>query len=492
MLGPARSNPRDSRAAHRAITTAAKLAALPRAAPTMTDTPDDPRFSAPLTISELNRRARQVLERGIPLLWVAGEVSNLTRAASGHVYFTLKDDAAQARCVMFRSRAQILPWRLENGQQVEARVTVGLYEPRGDFQLNVEAMRRGGLGRLFEAFTRLKAKLEAEGLFGPALKRPLPGYPRCIGVVSSPQAAALRDILIALKRRAPHVDVVLYPTLVQGEAAPGQIVAAIDQAAARAECDLLIVARGGGSIEDLWAFNDEGVARAIAGAPMPVISGVGHETDFTIADFAADLRAATPTAAAELATAGWLAAAGELRHLGTELDRRLRRTLDTYGQRIDRLGLRLIHPAQRLARNQQHLDHLRSRLRAAGREHLAAQRGHLSNTTNRLRQASPNTHAVQRQLERQGQRLASLAQAALHQRRNTLARLDASLTALDPHATLARGYSIVRDAQGQVVRNATSLARDAAVHLQFAHGRADARITALATDAPDDRNDARD
>lgn len=452
---------------------------------------DSAQFS-PLSIAVLNRLVRERLETGFPLCWVAGEISNLTNAASGHAYFTLKDESAQVRCVMFRNRNALLGWKLANGQHVEARVLVTLYEARGDFQLNVETMRQAGVGNLFERFQKLKAKLEAEGLFAAEHKRPLPAFPRRIGIVTSLQAAALRDVLTTLARRAPQVEIVLFPTPVQGEGAGAQIAAAIEAAGDSRLCDTLIVCRGGGSIEDLWAFNEEIVARAIRACPIPVVSGVGHETDFTIADFAADLRAATPTAAAELATAGWLAAAGELRHLGTELDRRLRRTLDTYGQRIDRLGLRLIHPAQRLARNQQHLDHLRSRLRAAGREHLAAQRGHLSNTTNRLRQASPNTHAVQRQLERQGQRLASLAQAALHQRRNTLARLDASLTALDPHATLARGYSIVRDAQGQVVRNATSLARDAAVHLQFAHGRADARITALATDAPDDRNDARD
>lgn len=433
--------------------------------------------SEPISISELNRLARQVLERGIPLLWVAGEVSNLTRAASGHIYFTLKDDAAQARCVMFRSRAQTLPWRLENGQQVEARVVVGLYEPRGDFQLNVEGMRRGGLGRLFEAFTRLKARLEAEGLFAADLKRPLPTYPRCIGIVTSPQAAALRDILTTLRRRAPHVPIVLYPTLVQGEAAPAQITAAIEQAAQRAECDLLLVARGGGSIEDLWAFNDEGVARAIAGAPMPVISGVGHETDFTIADFAADLRAPTPTAAAELASAGWYAAAGEMRYLAQGLARQMQRKLDTLTQRTDQLGLRLIHPAQRLARSQQQLDHLRSRLRAAGRELLTRQRNHLTRDAQRLQRATPDTRAASGRLTHLAQRLDSLTRSRITSQSTVLARLDATLTALNPQATLARGYSIVRDATGHVVRDAAALSRDSEVRLQFAQGEADARIT---------------
>ena len=237
----------------------------------------------------------------MPLTWVSGEISNFTRASSGHWYFTLKDNAAQVRAVMFRGRAQYADFQPREGDKVEVRALVTLYAPRGDYQLSVEAIRRAGVGNLYEAFLRLKAQLTQEGLFDPERKRALPVFPKTVGIVTSPQAAALRDILTALRRRAPHVNVILYPTPVQGDGAGNKIAQAIATAADRAECDVLLVCRGGGSIEDLWAFNEEIVARTIAHSPIPVIAGIGHETDFTIADFAADLRAATPTAAAEQA-----------------------------------------------------------------------------------------------------------------------------------------------------------------------------------------------
>ncbi|MBX3716215.1 MAG: exodeoxyribonuclease VII large subunit, partial [Burkholderiales bacterium] len=258
--------------------------------------------SAPLTVTELNRRSRQVLENQFGLVWVTGEISRATLAASGHWYFSLKDEGAAVDCAMFKGRAQYLEFRPENGLKVEVRARVTIYEPRGAYQLGVEQMRHAGLGALFEAFERLKARLGKEGLFDESRKRPLPTHPRAIGVVTSLAAAALRDILATLARRAPMVPVIVYPTLVQGEGAAAQVARAIATANARAECDVLLVARGGGSLEDLWAFNEEAVARAIAASAIPVVSGVGHETDFTIADFAADLRAATPTAAAVAAS----------------------------------------------------------------------------------------------------------------------------------------------------------------------------------------------
>ena len=258
--------------------------------------------SAPLTVTELNRRSRQVLENQFGLIWVVGEISRATLASSGHWYFVLKDEGAAIDCAMFKGRAQYLDFKPENGLKVEVRARVTVYEPRGAYQLAVEQMRHAGLGALFEAFEKLKARLGKEGLFDEARRKPLPAHPRAIAIVSSPAAAALRDILTTLARRAPMVPVILYPTLVQGEGAAAQVARAIATANARRECDVLIVARGGGSLEDLWAFNDEAVARAIAASAIPVVSGVGHETDFTIADFAADLRAPTPTAAAELAS----------------------------------------------------------------------------------------------------------------------------------------------------------------------------------------------
>jgi len=434
-----------------------------------------------LTVTELNRLARQALEKALPLCWVAGEVSNLTRAASGHIYFTLKDEGAQVRCVMFRSRAQVLPWKLENGQQVEARVLAGLYEPRGEFQLNVENLRRSGLGRLFEAFARLKDKLEREGLFAPEHKRPLPTYPRAIGVVTSPQAAALRDILVALRRRAPHVPVILYPTLVQGEGSAAQIAAAIEAASQREDCDVLIVGRGGGSIEDLWAFNEEVVARAIAAAPMPVVSGVGHETDVTIADFAADLRAATPTAAAELVSAGWVAAAGEVADLGRNLRDAMDWQLNNLLQRLDWLQRRLVHPAQRLAQSGQHLAHLATRLAAASRAVLRRTEQGLNGISLRLQRARPDTARTAGQLDRLGQRMETALHSRLQHHHGTLERLAASLTALNPEATLARGYSIVRDETGAVIASASQLQPGSGIQLQFATGSATGHIDSIET-----------
>src|SRR3954471_5081267 len=272
--------------------------------------PGDPelaRVSAPsrsevLSVSALARNVRYLLEHRYPLLWVAGEISNLTPARSGHLYFSLKDELAQVRCVMFRSRNQALGWSPREGMKVEVQALLTLYEARGEFQLNVEGMRRAGVGALFEAFLRLRDKLEKEGLFEAAAKRDLPRFPRAIGIVTSLQAAALHDVLTTLARRNAALPVIVYPVPVQGEGAAERIAAAVRLAGSRRDCDVLIVCRGGGSIEDLWAFNDERVARAIRACAIPVVTGIGHEIDFTIADFAADRRAATPTAAAELAS----------------------------------------------------------------------------------------------------------------------------------------------------------------------------------------------
>ncbi|WP_284155444.1 exodeoxyribonuclease VII large subunit [Sulfuricystis multivorans] len=410
-----------------------------------------------LTVSELNRAARQLIERHFPLLWVSGEISNLTSAASGHLYFSLKDDRAQVRCVMFRSRAQSLPWRLENGQQVEAQALVTLYEARGEFQLNVEALRRAGLGRLYERFLQLRDKLGREGLLDASRKKPVPAYPRRVGIVTSPQAAALSDVLAAFARRARHVELIVYPTLVQGAEAPAAIVAALSTAYARAECDLLLLVRGGGSLEDLWAFNDETVARQIAAAPMPIIAGIGHETDTTIADLVADQRAATPTAAAELASAGWHAAARELATLVTTLQRTLRTALEGRMQAVDRLALRLIHPAQRLAAGRQRLESLGHRLHAAIERRLA-QQSRLGSLEHRIRQA------INERLSRC---------------QKSLSRCQGALSGLSPLSTLARGYSIVRQVDGAIVRDASHLAPGERIELQFARGSASGRIETI-------------
>jgi len=433
---------------------------------------------AVLSISELNRLTRQALEREFPLLWVAGEISNLTRAASGHIYFTLKDAAAQVRCVMFRMRAQTVPWRLENGQQIEARALVSLYEPRGDFQLNIEAVRHAGLGRLFEEFSRLKEKLQREGLFAPERKRAIPRFPHQIGIISSPQAAALHDVLTALRRRASHLAIILYPTRVQGEAAAAEIAAAIHQAGQRKECDLLLLVRGGGSIEDLWAFNEEIVARAIASSALPIISGVGHETDTTIADFVADVRAATPTAAAELATQGWHEVTEKIAALGRVLHTVMNQRIAREQQRLDHYTLRLVHPATRLRHGQDRLKFLGARLNAALAGNLRQQRMRIHTLALRLNRSTPR-------IERNQGRVALLAQglrtamANLHQqRRNALENMAAALAHLDPHGILARGFAIVRTSDGTVVSSILALHPGARVTLELSNGNAAAQVLA--------------
>jgi exodeoxyribonuclease VII large subunit len=435
-----------------------------------------------IPVSLLNRLARERLEAAFPLCWVAGEVSNLSHAASGHVYFSLKDRAAQVRCVMFRSRAQVLGWRLENGQHIEARVLVTLYEARGDFQLNVEAARRAGVGNLYEQFLRLKERLEREGLFDSAAKRPLPAFPRRVGIVTSAQAAALRDVLSTLRRRAGQVAIVLYPTAVQGESAASQIAEAIRNAGERRECQVLIVCRGGGSIEDLWAFNDEAVARAIRACPMPVISGIGHETDFTIADFAADQRAPTPTAAAELAAPERSALIARLAANQFALRRQVEQQINQRGQQLDWLAHRLQHPAQYLARHREGLRNLQRRLGAGLLKASVRARTTLDDLTHRLLLTRPDSARHAGRLQALAPRLHGTFHKTLHGKSADLARLAAGLAHLNPTAVLARGYGIVTNAQGQIVRSSTMLEPGEHIAVFFQRGRANAAVLAVSED----------
>ena len=440
--------------------------------------PDSTAFS-PLSIATLNRLVRECIEGSFPLSWVAGEISNLTVASSGHAYFTLKDEAAQVRCVMFRNRNQLLGWKLANGQHVEARVLVTLYEVRGDFQLNVETMRQAGTGNLFERFQKLKARLEAEGLFAAERKRPLPAFPRTVGIVTSLQAAALRDVLATLTRRAPQVAIVLFPTPVQGEGAGAQIAAAIDTAGASGHCDALIVCRGGGSIEDLWAFNDEAVARAMRACPIPVISGVGHETDFTIADFAADLRAPTPTAAAEIVAPERARLQRRLDDLHANLRRQFERGMEQRSMQLDGLARRLCHPAERLERQHEKLQHLARRLDAAARRHQSAAAARLATLQRRLLLTRPQTEGQQRHLDRLALRLSGTAQRRLSAHAAALQRLAGSLEHLNPLAVLGRGYALVRDADGRILSDAAAVEPSAPIRVYLAHGRLDAEVTGV-------------
>jgi exodeoxyribonuclease VII large subunit len=432
-----------------------------------------------VSVSELNRMARELLESALPLMWVGGEISNLVRAASGHVYFTLKDASAQVRCAMWRNRAQLLAFRPENGMRVEARALVTLYEARGDYQLSVEALRPAGIGSLFEAFNRLKAKLAAEGLFDEEGRRALPRYPRALGIVTSPQAAALRDVLVTLRRRAPHLPVVLYPAPVQGADAPVRLLEAVRSAGRRAAedgVDVLLLVRGGGSIEDLWAFNDEALARALRACPLPVVCGVGHETDFTIADFAADLRAPTPTGAAELASAGWYAARAELAVLEPRLRRAVERRFGELAQRLDRAALRLVHPRERLRRERDTLARLGERLRHASARRLEAADLRTTRAGLRLRAAAPRPQALAGRVDMLGERLARAATRLLEARSQRLDALAAHLQHLAPQAVLARGYAIARDERGRVLRSAAGVPEGAAVSVQLADGRLDTRV----------------
>ncbi len=435
--------------------------------------------SGTITVSALNRLVREQLEGVFPLCWVAGEISNLTQAASGHVYFSLKDAGAQARCTLWRTKAQLLGWRLENGQKVEVRALVTLYEPRGEFQLNVEAVRRAGQGDLHQRFLQLKARLEAEGLFDPARRRPLPAFPHRIGIVTSPQAAALRDVLTTFRRRAPHVVLTLYAAPVQGEGAGERIAQALTTAA-RDNNDLILLCRGGGSIEDLWAFNEEVVARAIRASSVPVICGVGHETDVTIADFAADLRAPTPTAAAELAAPDRNALLERLEELGRHLAVRVRRKLMDTSQQLDWLGCRLTHPAERIARKREDLSRLEARLLHAAMRRIDRQRHRIHLGAQRLSAARPSTTGPQQKLNALAMRLAHAAEKAMLGPAARLQSAAASLRQLDPHAVLKRGYALVRDKDGRIVRHATQLLPGDAIQLAFGQGNARATVDDIA------------
>ena len=422
------------------------------------------------TVRELNLAAKQLLEKGLPLMWVRGEISNFVRAASGHWYFSLKDEQAQVRCVMFRHKSQYLDWQPGNGMQVEVQALATLYEPRGDFQLTLERMRPAGLGALYEAFERLKKKLEAEGLFDEARKRLLPTLPQRIGIVTSPQAAALRDVLTTLRRRMPGVPVVLYPTPVQGEGAGHKIAQAIRTANERAECDTLILCRGGGSIEDLWAFNEEVVARAVAASSIPLVCGVGHETDFTIADFVADQRAATPTAAAQLAVPERRELMQQLLRLAQRLEHSGLRRFERAMQQLDFLQRRLVHPAQRAQQQAWQLGHLQQRLQNAMAHAMQQRQWRGQVLRQRLEAASPELGRLGAHQAERAQRLTEAMQRNLQRFELRLQNLGQHLQHLDPHQVMARGYSVVRDEHGKIVSDSKGLAVGDRLDVTFAHG----------------------
>jgi exodeoxyribonuclease VII large subunit len=432
------------------------------------------------TPSRLNREARTLLERGLPALWLEGEISNLSRPSSGHWYFSLKDEAAQLRCAMFRQRNILAKFTPRDGSHVLVRGRVSLYEQRGDYQFIADYMEEAGEGALRQRFELLKVKLAAQGLFATEHKRPLPRLPRRIGVVTSPTGAAIRDVLHILKRRFCGIPVLLYPVQVQGGAAAAQIARTIRRASARAECDVLILVRGGGSLEDLWAFNEESVARAIYDSAIPIVTGIGHEVDFTIADFVADVRAPTPSGAAELAvpdSSEWLR---NVVRLAGRLTAALGRKLKTQQDRASWLARRLQqqHPGVELRQCAQRLDDLEQRLIRVLRADLSARQRTVVQLAAELRQHSPALRVAnaRRRLESARASIETITRARMEQFGKRLAVAARTLDAVSPLATLERGYAIVTDSKGTVVTNAQDVRVGQLIDARLTQGSIRARI----------------
>lgn len=424
------------------------------------------------SVSRLNREAKALLEGSFPPLWVEGEISNLARPTSGHLYFCLKDAGATVRCALFRSQARLLNVPPRDGMRVLARVRVTLYEGRGEYQLVVEHLEEAGEGALRRAFDALKLKLAQEGLFDSARKKPLPALPKRIGIITSPSGAVLHDIVTTLKRRFPVIPILLYPVPVQGEGAGARIAEAIRVAGQRQDCDVLILARGGGSLEDLWAFNEEVVARALFACPIPVVSGVGHETDFTIADLAADVRAPTPTAAAELVSPEQKEWCQRFRQLELHLARCMLSKLRDHAQRIDWLTARLVHPKARLENLNQRFHALTHRLVLAQSRYVHAGHQALNELTSRLERCSPLAQLRTRQTDNRHllERLNGAMTQRLRRERERLTHVARALHALSPLATLERGYAIVKGANGMIVRDANSVAPGDVLETRLARG----------------------
>lgn len=432
-----------------------------------------------LTVSELNQAVAKLLEDSFDVSWVRGEVSNFTPAASGHWYFTLKDNGASVRAVMFRSRAASVGFIPKSGDSIELKGRVTLYEARGEYQIQAEQMRRAGLGSLFEAFLALKAKLTEEGLFDQANKREIAEHPRAIGVITSLSAAALRDVLTALERRAPHVPVVIYPAMVQGAGAALQLRQALALANERQEVDTILLVRGGGSIEDLWSFNDEALARDISASLIPVVCGVGHETDFTIADFVADLRAPTPTAAAELVCTARSALLERVSRARAQLGLSIERKLDRLAQRVDRVAAGVVSPSERLTHQAERLAGVAFRMRATMQRVQQQRLTLIDHAQTRLRGVLPSVQRQRERLERNIFALSTVQRRMLSVRETGLMALNAQLRALSPEQTLKRGYAIVRTTDGKLVRSSHDIEPNASLELKLATGAALVQVQTL-------------
>ena len=416
--------------------------------------PNDAISSPMMTVGQLNRAVSELLDDQFGLVWVRAEVSSFTLSAPGHGYLVLKDASASVKGVIFKGRLQMAGFNPAAGDQVEVQARVSIYEPRGDYQLQIEVMRRAGRGVLYEQFLALKAKLQGEGLFDSDTKRVIPAHPKAIGVITSPQAAALHDVITALKRRAPHVPIIIYPALVQGKEAPMAIRRALAKACDRLEVDVLLLVRGGGSLEDLWAFNDESLARDIAGSLIPVVAGVGHETDFSIADFAADLRAPTPTAAAELACTPRATLLAQVEWVSKALVRALNRLFEQRMLRFDQAARRLISPSQRLK-----------------------QRAEVLNwAIQRLKRQAPDLNRLETKQAQVFLQLKTLLARNLTVKQHRLYMAQSKLNGLDPTAVLERGYAIVTTLEGAVLRDAKQAEAGQDLKIHLGHGALSARV----------------
>ena len=435
------------------------------------------------TVTRLNQTVRSLLEREMGQVWITGEISNFSQPASGHWYFTLKDDTAQVRGAMFRNSNRRVTFRPQHGQQVLVRASVTLYDPRGDYQIIVESMQPAGEGLLQQKYEQLKAALSAEGLFDQQFKQPLPTPAHCIGVITSKTGAALHDILHVLRRRDPSLPVVIYPTAVQGDDAPGQIVRAIELANARQECDVLIVGRGGGSLEDLWSFNDERVARAIFASRIPVVSAVGHETDVTIADFVADLRAPTPSAAAEIVSRNQTELLRQIQSAQQRLEMAMDFFIANRTRRFTQLNHRLQqqHPQLRLARQQTVLEKLRQRMRVALDSQLKQASQRQRRVAQRLNQQNPQPRIwrAQTRIQQLEYRLAESLRAQLSVTRERFGKAVTHLEAVSPLSTLARGYSVTTAADGKVLKQAKQVKTGDTLTTRLADGWVESEVKSV-------------
>ena len=430
-----------------------------------------------ISVSELNALAKALLEDHLAGLWIAGEGSNLTRAARGHYYFSLKDSRAQVRCAMFKGAAARLAKPLKEGDHIEVAGKISIYEARGEFQITVNEVRLKGLGQLYEAYERLKAQLQAEGAFAAELKKLLPARPQCIGIVTSLAAAALRDVVTTLKRRAPEIPVIVYPTSVQGAGSEFQIAQAIKTASQRAECDVLIVCRGGGSIEDLWAFNEEPVVRAIEACAIPIVSGVGHETDFTLADFVADVRAPTPTGAAELVSPNRQESLHRLAQAKGRLKTVLEQRYFDASQKLDWLARQIHHPHQKLDEQRTYIRKLAQTLSYSMTQNVRAHTARFERQTQALKHCRPDISVYRQDIDRFQTTLSHAFRQLLAHRRQSLTAQTALLEAVSPQQILERGFSVVKNTRGQVIRNADVLKQGQKLHITFADGETDVRVT---------------